>query len=287
MKKLLVISILIGSYFNVKSQTYSAGTIFPGYFDINPDTLLNYVTYPYTNETYSINMFGNSQNDIEFTANGAVSSGGYSQYIKVTSLNPNVFISFGRWDSVFVTANSNWNVTKVAKPLNFGDPINPMNVVWDNTVLYLTDHSGSGGGIKNVNDWVGGDKYIGLKYLNGGSTGYGWIRVRCKTADSCYIKDVSYTTLSTGINEIKQTETLAYPNPANNGFYLKDINMSTFDIKNVSLKNSYGNEVRFVHEIQGNNVKINPDKSLPEGCYILQYVSGENRYSGKLIITSE
>ena len=193
MKKLLL-PILLGSYFNVNSQVYNAGTAFSVYNDINPDTLINY-SFPYTNETYGISVFGNSSNDIELTAHGAASSGGSDAYIKVTSLNPNVYVLFGRWDSVqYMSAPYNWNVTKVAKPLNQNDPINTNGAIWKNDTLYLTDHSGHSGGNKNVNDWIGGNKYLGIKYQNGSIIKYGWIRLQCTAEDSCYVKDFSYST---------------------------------------------------------------------------------------------
>jgi hypothetical protein len=193
MKKLLL-PILLGSYFNVNSQVYNAGTNFSMYQDIIPDTLLNY-SFPYSNETYGIKLFGNSSNDIELTAHGAASSGGSDAYIRVTSLNPNVYILFGRLDSVqFMSPPYNWDVTKVAKPLNQNDPINTVGAIWNDSILYLTDHSGHSGGNKNVNDWIGGNKYLGIKYQNGSIIKYGWIRLQCTTEDSCYVKDFSYST---------------------------------------------------------------------------------------------
>ncbi|MCW3075644.1 MAG: hypothetical protein JWO32_253 [Bacteroidetes bacterium] len=186
MKK-LIFSAFILSFFKISSQSYTAGTQYPGYVNIT-DTLLNYKTSPFTQETYSIDVFGSVATDIEFMARGSVSSGGSQAFIRVTSLNPNVYISLGRIDSVFVPASSNYNVTNIAKPLNAGNVINSAGAVWDNTTLYLTDHSGSGGGNKNVNDFVGGDKYIGLKFVSPGANSYGWIRVSCISQDSCTLK---------------------------------------------------------------------------------------------------
>jgi hypothetical protein len=173
-----------------------------------------------------------------------------------------------------VPADSNWDVTKVAKPLNAGDPINPMNAAWDATTLYLTDHSGHGGGNKNVNDFVGGTKYVGLKYQNGSNTSYGWIRVQCMSEDSCLIKDLSFTTSSgpTALKEIAVTEPVIYPNPSVSAFYLNNLS-SSFSEKNLKISDALGNNIPFKLSHQDSGVKIELPASLPEGCYFLRYDS--------------
>src|SRR6476620_2188715 len=95
----------------------------------------------------------------------------------------------GRLDSVYAPGSSSWVVTKIAKPLSAGDQVNAGAAMWDNSMLYLTDHSGHNGGNKNVNDWVAGDKYLALKYQSGATITYGWLRVQCPSEDSCYVKD--------------------------------------------------------------------------------------------------
>lgn len=285
MKKLLLIPVLAGACLGVKGQTYNAGTMFMMYTDINPDTLINYTIVPYSNETYQINVFGDPAADIEIKANGAVSSGGTAAYLNVRPLNPDVLIRFGRLDSVYVPAYSLWNVTKVAKPLNAGDPINPPGAMWD-TLLYLTDHSGYGGGNKNVNDWVGGDKYIGLKYQNVSGTAYGWVRVHFPAQDSCYVKDYSATPSTVGISELQKAEALIYPNPVNTSFYLKNNGTGTFDAAKLKLRDMYGKEVKFNAETMNSDVKISMDESLPDGCYMLEYITKDQVLSKKLVKVS-
>jgi hypothetical protein len=288
--KNLILSFLLGAFLKTGAQIYNAGTMFSIYYDITPDTLLNYVSTPYTNETFSLNLFGDASNDIELSAHGAVSSGGSSDYLRVRSLNPNVFIMFGRWDSVFVIADSNWDITKVAKPLNYGDPINPLNAVWESSTLYLTDHSGHGGGNKNVNDWIGGDKYLALKYTGQSPPNYGWLRVRCTTEDSCYVKDLSHTpvttgTIATGISETSPSETMVWPNPSTGIFYLKNIDISSFDESRLRLTDLIGRNVEFAFEVKEGDIKI--EISSARGCYFLHYFSEGSRLTKKLIILSE
>jgi len=284
MKKLLLMPLMVGAYMSAHSQ--NAGAMFPLYVDINPDTLINYVVTPYTDENYEINLFGDATTDVKITAHGAVSSGGSSAYIGITSLSPNVYISFGRLDSVYGPGIPGWDVTKVARIYNAGDPLNPAGAIWDNTMLYLTDHSGHSGANKNVNDWVGGDKYIGLKYQSGSSTAYGWIRVQCPTEDKCYVKDYSATPATVGINELSELSATLYPNPANTSFYLKDLNAGSFDASMLKLCDMYGKDVQFTAEVMNGEVRIDLNDALPDGCYMLQYTSKNSVFSKKLVKTS-
>lgn len=282
MKKLLLFPFLIGSSLSVSSQILNAGDMFPEYQDINPDTLLNYVVVPFTNEVYSLDLFGDSNNDIQFTARGSISSGGSDAFISVASLDPNVYIRMGRLDSVYAPGTSSWVVTRIAEPLGTGQQINTASAAWDNTTLYLTDHTGHDGANKNVNDWVGGDRFMGLKYQGGSTVYYAWLRINCPSEDSCYLKD--YAVAGTvGIEEKAKVEAAVYPNPLNDHFYLKNIDPGTFDITKLKLKDLFAKEVKFSCEIKGNNIKIDPDPALPNGCYVLEYSSGNISFAKKLI----
>ena len=281
MKKYLLLLLLICAFVTAKSQ--SAGTVFPQYVDVNPDTLLNYVLVPTTSESFFINMF-DVINAVEIRANGAVSPGGTAAFINVVSLNPALFVRWGRWDSVYIPDYTLWNVTSVAKPLIYGDSLNPFGAVWTDSMAYLTDHSGYGGGTKNVNDWITADRYIGLKYQNGGELYYGWIRVQCVAEDACYIKDYSYMPLIIGMNERKEIQSLVYPNPVKDFFYLRNISVTDFDFSRLKLRDLYGREVAFKYEMQIDDLKINLSGSLAEGCYILEYDSNDQHFSRKFII---
>jgi len=286
MKKLLL-SILVCSYISADSQVYTAGTVFSSYTDIMPDTLLKYDVFPYTNNIFDLNLFDDPSPDLQFNAHGAVSSGGSAAYIRIASLNHNVSVGFGRWDSVFVIGDGNWNVTKVAQPLNTGDTLNDPNAVWDTTTLYLTDHSGHSGGNKNVNDWIGGDKFVALKYNNGNITLYGWIRLQCVTEDSCYIKDYSITPQVTAIEKTNSPQVKIFPNPFHTAFFVEDVNSGRSGISDLKLTDLYGKEIKFTAEVQSSVLKIDPGCDLPQGCYLLRYLSGEQVFLKKLIKTTE
>ncbi|MGZ4054858.1 MAG: T9SS type A sorting domain-containing protein [Bacteroidia bacterium] len=285
MKKILL-PLLLLSCLKANSQVYTAGTMYSAYTDITPDTLLYYTVYPYTNKSIGFNLFDDPSDDFKIIASGSVSPGGTIASINLLSTNPHVSFRFGRMDSVYIPAYSFWGITKVAKPLNAGDQINPPSATWD-TLLYLTDHTGYGGGNKNVNDWVGGDKYIGFKYDNGSTLTYGWMRVQCISKDSCYIKDYSYVPASLEIPNIEQAELKIFPNPVHDIFYLKNINAEALDISQIKIEDIYGKEIKFSYEINKNEIKINPGNDLPEGCYLFRCFSKDQSIVRKFIKASE
>jgi hypothetical protein len=287
MKKLLLVCILV-SFLNTKGQVYNAGTSLNSYVDIMPDTLLNYVVAPYTHETFSVDLFGSTANDIELIAHGAVSSGGSAAYLSVTTLDPNVSVSFLRLDSVYSPGNMNWNVTKIAKPLNNGDQINHPSAIWESGQLYFTDHSGSGGGNKNVNDWIAAsDKFIGLKYQSGTTTQYGWVRLMVTTEDSMYVKDYSASAPFSGIGEMKKNEPFIYPNPVRNSFFLKNADAYINYTSKIKIADAYSKEIKFTYEISKKDLRIDLDPDLPEGCYFLQVTTDNGIQFSKKIVKLE
>ncbi|MFL5764382.1 MAG: T9SS type A sorting domain-containing protein [Bacteroidia bacterium] len=277
---LAIFSLLI---FTLKAQVYTAGTVYTQYADIAPDKLITYQATPYTHMIYDLNIFGDSTSDIEFIAHGAVSSGGAAAYLAVIPLDSNLSIRFGRFDSVFVPATSSWYITKVAKPLNNGDAINGTSALWDDTLLYMTDHSGSGGGNKNVNDFIGGDRYVGLWYQNGASSWYGWIRVNCITQDSVYIKDYSYALGSVDISEKTEPVIQVYPNPANDLIRL-EASGPALDQEMIRLTDLSGAEVPADISRTRTGFQISL-AALSPGVYLLSYHSSDSVITKKIIKT--
>ncbi|MGZ3863840.1 MAG: T9SS type A sorting domain-containing protein [Bacteroidia bacterium] len=276
MKKIFCFILSI-PFFNCYCQIYSAGTTYSTYYNIVPDTLLNYVDYPYTHETYGLDLFDNSQVDFLITADGSVSPGGTSEAVTIISQNPNVSFRFGRLDSVFVPAYSYWDVTKVALPLSAGDQINSTSAVWDTSLLYLTDHTGWGGGNKNVNDWIGTDKFIGLKYQSPGITTYGWIRVQCKSKDSCFVKDYSFDSNLFGIQGYKENSAGVFPNPSSGFFYIIDPENTFSATTKIKVMNAFGEESKFTYEQKQGLIQINMSDN-PKGHYFIKYtLNGHDR----------
>lgn len=190
MKKLIFIFILLP--FIGKTQVYQAGTIFPYYYDIVPDTLMNIIGNNSPTENYYFDVNGDLTNDFRIQAYGAGGLGGGNHSITFTPINSNSYVRFGHTDSTWHNWFSYWMLVPVAKPLQFGDSINSGLSSWVNGGLFLYDNSGSAGSYTNVQDWAStNDLYIGVKYQNLSDTIYGWIRVQCPFASRCYVKDFS------------------------------------------------------------------------------------------------
>jgi len=284
MKKLLLF-MLTGYSFGLLAQAYTAGTHYSNYHDIFPDSVVSYQGSPYSSESYSMDIFGTSAPDLAITARSSVSSGGSQELIMITSLNENLFIRFGRWDSVYYPGSMSYQKTKVARALEAGDTINAAGAVWDNTELYLSDHSSAQGGTKNVNDFVGGEKYIGLKFIDidkYNAVEYGWIHVRCIDVDSCYVKEYSRVAVVTGVYEIDQKSIRLYPNPAKNHFYIFDNNAS-FHPGSVKIMDLLGRPVSCTTTVEGEGIIVNIPEGMPAGCYFVQFDSGGKTISKKLV----
>jgi hypothetical protein len=264
---------------------YVAGDHFNNYNDVFPDTLLKYTDYPFTNQTYSMDIFGSGKYDLEFTARGAVSSGGNDSYIRVRSLRSNVFILLGRLDSVYAPGTQHWVVTKVAKPLAAGDTINLARAVWDSGTLYLTDHTGHDGGNKNVNDFVGGDKYIGLKevvgdYNNGTTDVFGWVLIHCLKEDSCYVKESSGMRLINGITKLSGPSLNFYPNPCTEKLVIPDGET----LSAIRLSDLCGRHISVSCARRGNELVIDTSPLLP-GIYMADYTL--KGVTGRMMIVRE
>lgn len=265
---------------NAIGQVYNAGTQFSNYHDIAPDSFLHYTVYPYTNQSFGLKLFGATSDNIQFYAVGSTSPGGTSANISVKSFDPNVSLRFGRWDSTFIPSYSSWDVSKVAQPLNIGDPINGSGAVWDTSMLDLSNHKSWGGGTKNDNDWIGSDKYIGLKYQDMTTLKYGWIRVQCPSADSCYVKDYSYTSSVLNVQKLTSSQLGIFPNPVNNIFYIQSEDPNSLKIEVLDL---LGNKINFISEIHTSWVKIHLDAQLPDGYYLVQCLKGDEFLTGRFV----
>lgn len=291
MKIVLAVFLLIVS-FNSHSQVYNAGYMLPAYFDVNPDTLINYgpcSSSISTTESYYFDVNGDSQNDFQIKALCAIGLGGSNRYITITSLNPGSYIRFGRLDSVYDGGTAWWWVTKISQPLQYGDSINSTISKWDSTGLYFTDNSSTLGTFKYVTDWVDTtDKYIGIKYQDTTDTIYGWIRVNCPYLNNCYIKDYSLAGGGLGIKDFELNSTNIYPNPTIGKFVVQtDLKITVIEIYNV-----LGEQIA-ISDKQTANSTVSPNglslmpvdlSSQPEGIYFVRIQTAEGMMSKKMVV---
>jgi hypothetical protein len=286
MKK-LVLFVMLASGSALPGQVYTAGTAYSNHHDVVPDALLWYQVAPFTNNTYSLNIFGNVGPELVFTARGGVSSGGSQAFIRVRSVHPDVYVRFGRYDSVYVPADNNWRVTKVAKPLVSGETINTPGAIWEkDDDLYLSDQSGSGGGNKNVNDFVGGDKYLGLRFDELGTytvtSHYGWVWIRCVSVDSCYVKEYSSSARVSALEETAGSQIGLYPNPGSGVYFLQGGTGENIDPQNIRIQDALGRPVPFTSTRIGNDLELNIMEAVP-GVYLFSCRHGEVQVTRKLV----
>jgi hypothetical protein len=200
---------------SINAQVYSAGTIYPYYYDITPDTLLNFniAGSHIDDENYYIDVNGDLISDLRLRAYalGGIALGW--GYIRVIALNPN--ISF-RWKRYDVPTGKN-----VALPLNINDSINAKVAVWDTTQLMIAHVNKNMSGTFRILDWdTINDLYIGVKYESLSDTIFGWVRVNTYQPDlfnyRCLLKDFSFQSIFAGIEERQINKIKIYPNPASN-----------------------------------------------------------------------
>ncbi|MGZ3942850.1 MAG: T9SS type A sorting domain-containing protein, partial [Bacteroidia bacterium] len=142
-------------------------------------------------------------------------------------------------------------------------------------------HRGWGGLKKNVNDWIGGDKYIGMKYENQSTIIYGWIRVQCKSADSCFVKDYSFNTNSFGTMKQKENAVSVFPNPFQQAFLIEG-NKAITELKIIDI---FGQDIGFTTTQADHRTKIDLENN-PPGCYIIKCRVNDETYARKIIKTN-
>jgi hypothetical protein len=288
-KLFLIISLLLFLSFSSKAQVYKAGDVFTGYVDITPDTLINYVFPPYSSsESYYFNINNDSIDDFVINARAINANGQGNDYIIVKSLNPNLYIRAGRIDSLLTYDSLYWVVSKVAKPLMYGDTIDAFDSKWDSTFLFLTENSfryGLSGYRTNILDWATGtDLFIGVKYQTTMDTIYGWVRVNIPFANNfvknCYVKDYSTTGFVDAINEINlgPMEVALYPNPVNNTLNVLPSNFKTYNSE-IEIVNTLGQTV--LKQVYSKSIDVS---MLSKGLYTLKVISQDKEiYYSKFI----
>lgn len=259
-------------------QVYLAGQNLSRYVDIIPDTLINYscVTH-YSTESYQIDLNGDLQNDFEITAVCSVSPGYSSQFISVSSLNIESYISAGRIDSSYNTYGAYWMTAPMAQPLQYNDSINSINSKWG-TALYLSKSYSTTGSSLSAYDWYSPtDQYIGVKFQNAADTIYGWIRVNCYAG--CNLKDFSAGSGIIGIETLELQDPVIYPNPCADKIYFEGKDQTKTEL---NLYDLYGKQVAEPIINKGELSEMNVS-ALSNGIYILK-VRSKNYIKNKKII---
>lgn len=243
MKKHFIYILLAFAFYKpVNAQVYTAGTIYPYYYDITPDSILNFrlAGSHVDNESYYMDVNGDFISDLRLNAYALGGPWVAWGYIRAIALNSSVFFRKGRLDA---TGNN------VALPLNLNDSINAKTAIWDTARMMITYHDQSPSGIFKILDWcVPNDLYIGVKYQNLNDTIYGWIRVNCDYGSTsnyyyqCQVKDYSFQSIYAGIEEYTNKKIKVFPNPVSNILKIEN-KQNNFQNSQLEIINSLGQTV--------------------------------------------
>ncbi len=279
---LLLVAYCLNYHFSLAQVVY-AGPVIGGFYDINPDQLVNAppIQTGLPNSIYTINMFEGAEPDFEFRGFGYMSGGATESHISIIALNPNCSVLFSRIDTPSVNR-------KVAKPLLFGDSINAAHAIWEKTIMYLyslLSVAGMPGISGSITDWNGNiDHYVGVRYESTADTLYGWIRVRCSASTStnpiCYIKDYSSLTLGANKN-VKKDELRFFPNPIKDRITFHIVNGE--NITHFRIINNMG-LVMLDEKVAKTSFLEKNLSSLPDGIYFIQLQVNASLLTRKIVI---
>jgi len=264
----------------MKSQSVIAGTQGSIYIDIVPDTLLNALygmgatTSP---ESYYIDLNQDQASDIKIYSFGAISSGSGNQYIQVSSLDTSSFsFAFGSLDQTFFPTSScspGWYNRNMLKAYNQGDTIKNGAYITSGYLGY--DYYICSEDASSCEWCTSTDKYIGVKYRNGGNVIFGWIRVDVSAYQKVLIKDFSLGGSAVGIkqNEVLNSFSIS-PNPASEKIKI-DLNAQLTEIKMTDVSG------REILNTQERSIDIS---ALREGIYFVQVKTPEGVLTRKVIV---
>jgi hypothetical protein len=170
---------------------------------------------------------------------------------------------------------------KVAHPLINGDTINYSNALWESSSMTLSGSWSTSGTFISVNSWVStDDEYIGVRYINGLDTLYGWIQIYCPSGNGLYIKDYSFGTTPIGIDEIAELNFKIIPNPADQFINIdnKFIHIGT----RLQILDAMGRLIR-TEMLNGKRQDVSI-ADLKDGVYLVQLQSKDICMTRKIII---
>lgn len=152
--------------------------------DINPDTIVHDTVF------YELDMDGAGGPEMRFEVGTYQASIGPINYAEIQMLGNNNNAIIGSLYS---------GAYPLPYTLNAGDSISGTSPNWQNATVnsglqYLALTVGSSYALAN---WVGAnDKYLGVRFMIGSNTHYGWVRMSVSsTADSIIIKEYAYEAL--------------------------------------------------------------------------------------------
>ena len=132
---------------------------------------------------------------------------------------------------------------------------------------------------RDINYWIGGIHYVGIKKTVNNINYLGWIKVEVKTHTSMIFMELAIQNLLLDIPEYTNPAAFViYPNPANQHIYIT--NVTNTSINEIRIYNQTGQMLLREGQIT-NSIDIS---SLKHGIYVIEIITKGFRYREKLII---
>ena len=253
------------------------------YTDVNPDNLLDD-----NGETFNIDFDGDNAYDLSFSAIRGTYS--YTPPYSLPNLSSYSYLLLSNGKTMTYA----WNVNRTDR-LNFGTVIGSSQTFHANSYSYLfqakttTNTSFNGMADNGTTPWVEGtvDKYIGVKFLVGSNTHYGWALVSVNSLFTVTVKAYAYNatagaSITTGQGipaSVFNAETeVSKISLFENVLSLKDMTQAG----DMTLVNSNGSEVLKTSVKQGDNTYTLD--GLQTGMYLVKVNLGNNIITKKVVV---
>ncbi|TND07610.1 MAG: hypothetical protein FD123_3162 [Bacteroidetes bacterium] len=244
--------------------------------DINPDTIVHDSVF------YDLNMDGAGPAELKFEAVEYQASSAIVYFTQATVQgNP----------ANAVIGSLYYGAYPMPFPLNNGDSISASNPDWQaQTVNGGVQYLGVIYSTYNYGNWLGvNDKYLGVRFMIGTDTHYGWVRISVSTgSDSITIKEYAYQALP-GVGTTAGQLVGIAGHPENNPTYIF-ASGNTVVLQNTQV--AKGGKVRVLNvlgqpvyetEIIEENMRIGLESQTP-GIYFVEVQRADGNFVKKVYI---
>ena len=295
---LVLAALLLSGTPTLSAQYILAGEVQPGQYllDIQPDTTIKapFVLFP-TEAIYALDMNGDAIVDYQLKVLSTNGLGSIYSYCTIDPLSGNE-VAISGTDSCFAQ-DCGWleglvSVNGMVQPFEYGDSIDS-EAQWADSLVYLYYNYYSGGcyycGAKSFPDTV--SRYIGVRYLIGTDSIYGWIKVKdigpIAGAVTCTIEALAGETGTSRIAEIQtdMPDLSVSPNPASDVLHLA-FDQPLPSAVLLEVWDRFGRPV-MQYNLSAHTSQFNPGIStLAEGVYIysVRPDGGGVPVSGKFVV---
>lgn len=217
---------------------------------------------------FAIDLDQNNVPDLTFTSSYQMGSGSVEASASVQA-GDSCFISITKKGKWFVTQYNDTILKRfatIAKILNPGDTVYSDSCIAGAGVNLASFSNPAPGTYKSyINEWISGIHHIGIKKIIHNKEYLGWIKLDVHSYTDVILKEYVIQTLPVGIDEIKKTSAIVYPNPVQDQLFIKDAHCEKVEIMTIN------GIVISSQENRNNDLTFSVDvRSLAPGIYFLK-----------------